>query len=47
MTYGGSVHIDTDLRIYLPTPPVFLLMSLGYPLSLFCFLLSTQYVWIK
>ena len=34
--YGGSVHIDTDLCIYLPTPPVFF-MSLGYPLSPFCF----------
>jgi len=30
MTYGGSVHIDTGSCIYLPTPPVFLLMSYHY-----------------
>ena len=45
MTYGGSVHIDTDLWIYLPTPPVFF-MSLDYPFTPFCSYFShNSYGW--
>jgi len=47
MTYGGSVHIDTELWIYLPTPLVVLLYEFGLSIITILFLLCTQFAWIK